>query len=54
MAMSVVSSGGAHGDDMTKEILQQLQKSEALYGQEAMLANKALLKTAETRATVAK
>ena len=52
MAMSVISSGGAHGDKTTAEILQQLQKSNALYGQEAFLANKALLKTAETKIKV--
>ena len=52
MAMSVISAGSAHGDKTTAEILQQLQNSTALYGQEALLANKALLKTSETKIKV--
>ena len=49
MAMSVISSGGAHGDETTVQLLQNAEKSDKLYGQEAVMANKALLKTAETR-----
>ncbi len=49
MAISVISSGGAHGDETTVELLKEAEKSDKLYGQEAVMANKALLKTAETR-----
>ena len=52
MAMSVISSGSAHGDKNTVELLTRLQSSDKLFGQEAVMANKALLKTSETRLTV--
>lgn len=52
MAISVIAGGNAHGDAQTVELLKQCQKSDKLYGQEAALASKAMLKTAETRKTI--
>lgn len=52
MAMSVISSGSAQGDDITKELLKNAEKSDKLYGQEAIMANKALLKAVEQRTQV--
>jgi len=49
MAMSVISSGGAQGDETTVELLKQAEKSDKMYGQEAIMANKALLKAVEKR-----
>lgn len=49
MAMSVISSGGAQGDETTIELLKRAEKSDKMYGQEAIMANKALLKAVETR-----
>ena len=52
LAISVVAGGQAHGDENTVQLLKQCEQSDKLYGQEALLASKALLKTAETRQTV--
>ncbi|MBQ9246377.1 hypothetical protein IJ182_08945 [bacterium] len=52
MAISVIAGGRAHGDENTIALLKQCEQSDALYGQEATLANKALLKTAEIRQVV--
>jgi len=49
MAMSVISSGGAQGDENTVTLLKQAEKSDKMYGQEAIMANKALLKAVEKR-----
>lgn len=52
LAMSPIASGSAHGDTNTIEILKPLQSSDKLYGQEAVMANNALLKTAQTMMTI--
>ena len=52
LAMSPIASGSAHGDTNTIEILKPLQSSDKLYGQEAVIANNALLKTAQTMMTI--
>ena len=49
LAMSVVAGGSAHGDNNTILLLQNLQNSDKMYGQEAKMASEALLKAAETR-----
>jgi len=48
-AMSVISAGEAHGDDATIQLLRILSNSDKMYGQEAMLASNALLKTSYTK-----
>ena len=52
LAMSTIAAGSAHGDENTVKLLQALQKSENLYGQEALMANDALLKAARTKISV--
>lgn len=52
LAMSPIASGSAHGDANTVEFLKNLQSSDKLYGQEAVMANNALLKAAQTMVTV--
>ncbi len=52
LAMSVISGGNAHGDTKTIELLTNLQNSDKDFGQEAINANKALLKTGQSRLTV--
>lgn len=49
LAISVVASGGAHGDLNTIQLLNNLTSSDKLFGQEAKLASSALLKTSQTR-----
>ena len=52
LAMSVIAGGSATGDNNTIKILEELQKSDKLFGQEAIMANKSLIKTAQTRTQV--
>ena len=52
LAMSPIASGSAHGDENTVKLLQVLQKSKNMYGQEALMANDALLKAAQTKISV--
>lgn len=52
LAMSPIAAGSAHGDENTVAILQPLQASDKLYGQEAVMANNALLKTAQTMTNI--
>lgn len=48
LVMSPIASGAAHGDNNTIEILNNLTSSDKMYGQEAVMANNALIKAAET------
>ncbi len=48
-AMSPIASGSAHGDDNTIKLLQQLQTSDKMYGQEAKMANDSLLNAVQTK-----
>ncbi len=52
LAMSVIAGGKATGDKNTKTILDKLQQSDKLFGQEAIMANKSLLQSAQHRITV--
>ena len=52
LAMSPVSAGKAHGDENTVKLLQTLQKSDKIFGQEARMASDALLKTTHNKITV--
>lgn len=52
LAMSTIAGGSAHGDANTVELLKPLQASDKLYGQEAQMANDALLKTSQTMKTI--
>ncbi len=49
LAMSPLSSEVAHGDNNTVSILQGLQQSDKIYGQEAKMATDALLKVSQVR-----
>lgn len=52
LAMSPIASGSAHGDANTVEFLKNLQTSDKIYGQEAVMANNSLLKAAENKITI--
>ena len=52
LAMSAVAGSSAHGDANTVALLQKLQQSDKIYGQEAKMATEALLKASQTMATV--
>ena len=52
LAMTCLTGETASGDENTAKILQQLQTSKKLYGQEAQTANEALLKTGRTKSSV--
>ena len=52
LAMSVLSSGSAHGDENTVTLLQNLQKSDKIYGEEAKMANDALLNAIQSKVEV--
>lgn len=52
LAMSTISAGNAHGDANTVTLLNNLQNSDKLFGEEAKCANSALLKTSEQRITI--
>lgn len=49
LAMSPVAAEKAHGDQNTIKLLKALQTSDKLYGQEAKMANEALLKSSQTK-----
>ncbi len=49
LAMSPIAAGCAHGDKNTVKLLQELQKSDKLYGQEAKMATDALINTSQTK-----
>lgn len=49
IALSAVTSGCAHGDANTIELVKGLTASDKLYGQEAKMATNALLKTSQTK-----
>lgn len=51
-AMSTIAGGSAHGDENTVKLLQNLQSSDKLYGQEAKMANDALLNSVQTKIEV--
>ncbi len=53
LAMTPVATGSAHGDENTAKILQQLQSSDKLYGEEAKMANESLLNTVKTKKQIA-
>lgn len=46
VALTTLDAGYAQGDNLTKQILQKMQSSKAVYGEDAMLASEVLLKTA--------
>lgn len=48
-AMSPIASGSAHGDENTIKLLQNLQMSDKMYGQEAKMANDSLLNAVQTK-----
>lgn len=48
-AMSPIASGSAQGDENTVQLLQKLQTSDKLYGQEAKMANDALLNAVQNK-----
>ena len=52
LAMSPIASGGAVGDKNTVELLKKLASSDKLYGQEAQMANDALLNASQNRIEV--
>lgn len=52
LAMSPIAGENAHGDKNTINLLKSLQASDKLYGQEAKMANEALLKSAQTKKEV--
>ena len=49
LALSIPASGIAHGGENTLKLLKELAKSNEMYGQEAKMASKALLKASQTR-----
>lgn len=52
LAMSPIAGEKAHGDENTIQLLNALQSSDKLYGQEAKMANESLLKAAQTKKEV--
>ena len=52
LALSVVASGGAHGDENTIALLNELKNSDKMFGQEAKMATNALLKAAQIKETI--
>jgi len=48
LAMSPVAAASAHGDDNTIALLQKLQSSDKVFGQEAKMATDALLKSSQS------
>lgn len=52
LAMSAVAGSSAHGDENTVALLQKLQQSDKMYGQEAKMATEALLKASQTMTMV--
>ncbi len=49
IALSVIASGNAHGDNNTIQLLNNLTASDKMYGQEAKMATNAILKTSQIR-----
>lgn len=52
LAMSPIACENAHGDENTVKLLQALQASEKIFGQEAKMATESLLKVAQTKKDV--
>ena len=52
MAMSVIAGGGASGDENTIAILNNLATSDKMYGQEAKMASRALIKASQVTTIV--
>ncbi len=52
LAMSTLDAGYAQGDSLTQQLLQKLQSSKAVYGEDAMYASEILLKTAGNKVEV--
>lgn len=52
VALSALDAGFAQGDNLTKQILQKMQSSKAVYGEDAMLASEILLKTAGNKVEI--
>ena len=52
LAMTCISSENACGDNNTIKLLQELQKSNKIYGQEAKSANEALLKAGRIKSSI--
>lgn len=52
LAMGPLTSEVAHGDNNTVTILQNLQQSDKVYGQEAKMATDALLKVSQTKTEI--
>lgn len=52
LAMGPILSEVAHGDENTIALLQNMQKSEKVYGEEAKMATEALLKASQTKVEI--
>ncbi len=52
LSMSAIAGELASGDETTIRLLENLQKSDKMYGQEAKMAADSLLKAAQTRTTI--
>lgn len=52
LAMSVIASGSAQGNDDTIKLLQNLTTSDKLYGQESKMANDALINAVQVKVEV--
>lgn len=52
VAMTTLDAGYAQGDNLTQQLLQQMQASKAVYGEDAMYASEILLKTAGKKVEV--
>jgi len=52
IALSALDAGFAQGDNLTREILQKMQASKEVYGEDAMMASEALLKMAGNKVEI--
>ncbi len=52
LAMTCITGENACGDNNTIKLLQELQKSDKIYGQEAKSANEALLKAGRIKSSI--
>ena len=52
LAMSTLDAGYAQGDTLTQQLLQKMQSSKDVYGEDAMYASEILLKTAGNKVEV--
>ena len=52
LSMSAIAGEMASGDETTIRLLENLQKSDKMYGQEAKMATDSLLKVAQTKTTI--